>query len=79
MLYEESKTHIDFNPRMLVGSGNGLRKSKVWRNIFANKFDLDLALPKHSEEAAVGACVFAATANGKYRTIREAQKALLGG
>ena len=43
------------------------------------EFDLDLVLPKHSEEAAVGACIFAATANGKYRNIREAQKTLLGG
>jgi sugar (pentulose or hexulose) kinase len=79
MLYEESKSHISFNPRILIGSGNGLRKSEVWRNIFANEFDLDLVLPKHSEEAAVGACIFAATANGKYRNIREAQKTLLGG
>lgn len=79
MLFEESRSHIAFNPRVLIGSGNGLRKSEVWRNIFANKFDLDLVLPKHSEEAAVGACIFAATANGKYRNIREAQKILLGG
>ncbi len=79
MLFEESRSHIAFNPRVLIGSGNGLRKSEVWRNIFANEFDLDLVLPKHSEEAAVGACIFAATANGKYRNIREAQKILLGG
>lgn len=79
MLYEESKSHIAFNPRVLIGSGNGLRKSEVWRSIFEKEFDLDLVLPKHSEEAAVGACIFAATANGKYRNIREAQKALLGG
>ncbi len=79
MLYEESKSHIAFNPRVLIGSGNGLRKSEIWRNIFSNEFDLDLVLPKHSEEAAVGACIFAATANGKYRNIREAQKILLGG
>ena len=79
MLYEESKSHIAFNPRVLIGSGNGLRKSEVWRSIFEKEFDLDLVLPKHSEEAAVGACIFAATANGKYRNIREAQKILLGG
>ncbi len=79
MLFEESRSHIAFNPRVLIGSGNGLRKSEVWRNIFANEFDLDLVLPKHSEEAAVGACIFATTANGKYRNIREAQKILLGG
>lgn len=78
ILYEESISHIVFKPRVLIGSGNGLRKSKVWRDIFAKEFDLDLILPKHSEEAAVGACIFAATANGKYRTIRDAQKILLG-
>ena len=79
MLYEESKSHLAYGPRMLVGSGNGLRKSEVWRSIFEKEFDLDLVLPKHSEEAAVGACIFAATANGTFRNLREAQKFLLGG
>ena len=79
MLYEESKSHLSFNPRMLIGSGNGLRKSEVWRSIFEKEFDLDLVLPKHSEEAAIGACIFAATANGTFRNLREAQKFLLGG
>ncbi len=77
-MYDEAKDLLEFRPRTLIGSGNGIRKSKVWRYIFTKEFQLELKLPKHSEEAAVGACVFSATANGKFRTIREAQKYLLG-
>jgi len=77
-MYENAKDLSDYKPRNLVGSGNGIRKSKVWRYIFSKEFNLELKLPKHPEEAAVGACIFSATANGKFRTIREAQKYLLG-
>lgn len=77
-MYEEAKALLDFKPRTLVGSGNGIRKSKVWRYIFTKEFQLELKLPKHPEEATVGSCVFAATANRTFRTIREAQKFLLG-
>ena len=77
-MYEEAKELLEFRPRTLVGSGNGIRKSKVWRYIFAKEFGLELKLPKHPEEAAVGACIFASVANGNYRNIREAQKILLG-
>ena len=48
-------------------------------DIFTKEFELELKLPKHPEEAAVGACIFASVANGNYRNIREAQKTLLGG
>jgi ribulose kinase len=78
MLYEESKSHLSFVPRNLVGSGNGLRKSYIWRNIFTKEFNLPLTLPKHSEEASVGACIFAAVATGKYKSIRDAQRKILG-
>ncbi len=77
-MYEEAKDLLEFRPRTLVGSGNGIRKSKVWRYIFTKKFALELQLPKHPEEAAVGACIFASVANGNFRNIRQAQKILLG-
>lgn len=77
-MFEGAHDFLDFTPRTLVGSGNGIRKSRVWRYIFEKEFSLDLALPKHAEEAAVGACVFSATANGKFRTAKDAQKFLLG-
>ena len=76
-MYEAAADFLDFKPRVLVGSGNGIRKSRVWRFIFEKEFSLELKLPKHSEEAAVGACIFAATANGKFRTTKDAQKFLL--
>lgn len=77
-MYKEAKPLLEFSPSTLVGSGNGIRKSKVWRYIFTKEFSLELTLPKHPEEAAVGACVFSATANRKFKTIRDAQKFLLG-
>lgn len=78
VMYNEATHLLITKPTTLVGSGNGLRKSHIWRNIFSNKFSLNLTLPKHSEEASVGACVFAAAANKTYKNIREAQKSLLG-
>ncbi len=65
------------SPDELVCSGNGLRKSAVWREIFSRDFSLSATLPKHSEEAATGACVFAAAASGLYDNINDAQNQLL--
>jgi sugar (pentulose or hexulose) kinase len=68
---------LSFTPKKLVCSGNGLRKSEVWRKIFENDFSLTAELPLHSEEAAVGACVFATAAIKKYNCIEDAQNNLL--
>ena len=67
----------DFPPIRLVCSGNGLRKSEIWRKIFTEDFKMEATLPKHSEEAAVGACVFASVASGFYSDIKSAQNSLL--
>lgn len=58
-MYEKAGKLLDFTPSTLVCSGNGLRKSAVWRKVFENKFGLPAELPKNSEEASVGACNFA--------------------
>ncbi len=65
------------NHTKLICSGNGLRKSKLWRTIFEEYFVLDAVLPKHSEEAAVGTCVFSSVASEIFKNIEEAQSALL--
>ena len=43
----------------LVGSGNGIRKNMYLADIAQNKFSLELKMPNHNEEAAVGAALFA--------------------
>ncbi|MGN0526853.1 MAG: FGGY family carbohydrate kinase, partial [Acutalibacteraceae bacterium] len=76
-MYDSARILLDFEPKELVCSGNGLRKSGVWRKIFENDFSLKSTLPKHSEEAAVGACIFSSVASGIYNNIEDAQNALL--
>ncbi len=76
-MYIKAKKPQGFIAKSLVCSGNGLRKSEIWRSIFSKEFHLDTSLPKHSEEAAVGACVFAGAASGIYKNLQECQDNLL--
>lgn len=64
-------------PQKLICSGNGLRKSDLWRQIFSDDFELTAELPLHSEEAAVGACIFACAASKIYNDIKASRDALL--
>lgn len=76
-MYDSEKSLLTAIPSTLVCSGNGLRKSEIWRKIFTEDFKMAATLPKHSEEAAVGACVFASVASGIFKDIKSAQNALL--
>ena len=76
-MYKDAEALLIRKPSTLVCSGNGLRKSDLWRRIFTNEFGMDATLPKHSEEAAVGACVFASVASGIFEDIKSAQHVLL--
>ena len=76
-MYESEKSLLTKAPTTLVCSGNGLRKSEIWRKIFTEDFTMTATLPRHSEEAAVGACVFAGVASGIFNDIKSAQNALL--
>lgn len=76
-MYTGAHIFLDSPPEALVCSGNGLRKSHIWREIFSRDFSLPVTLPKHSEEAAIGACVFAGAASGIYKSIKASQDALL--
>ncbi len=76
-MYIKAKKPQGFIPKMLVCSGNGLRKSEIWRNVFSKQFHLDATLPKHSEEAAIGACVFSGAASGIFKNLQESQDILL--
>ena len=76
-MYKGANSLLTSTPTTLVCSGNGLRKSDLWRKIFTDEFKMDATLPKHSEEAAVGACVFAGVAGGIFKDINSAQGVLL--
>jgi len=58
----------------LVASGNGIRKNKILQELFAERFGVTLEIPKHKEEAAYGAALFALVAAGNFESIAEAQK-----
>lgn len=76
-MYSSAMQLLRFTPKKLVCSGNGLRKSEIWRKVFENDFNLPSELPKYSEEACVGACVFASSATGEFPNIETAQNNLL--
>ena len=76
-MYSSAQSLLDTPPVNLVCSGNGLRKSKIWRRIFEKDFGLTAQLPRHSEEASMGACVFSGAACGIFDDIKASQNALL--
>ncbi|MBO5896087.1 MAG: hypothetical protein J6Q83_02190 [Clostridia bacterium] len=76
-MYLSAQGLLEANPTSLVCSGNGLRKSEIWRQIFEKDFGLIPQLPLHSEEAAMGACVFSGAACGIFDDIKASQNALL--
>lgn len=73
-MYMEIYPALKTKPTKLVGSGNGLRKSPVWRRMTEEMFGLELSVPAHKEEAAYGAAIFALAACGVYDSIGDAQK-----
>jgi sugar (pentulose or hexulose) kinase len=50
--------------RYLVGAGNGLRENAVLADIVATEFGIPMRVPRHREEAAFGAALFAAVGLG---------------
>ena len=56
----------------LVGSGNGIRLNPVLRESIETEFKLPLQLGLHEEEAAVGAALCAAVADGAFESIAQA-------
>ena len=62
----------------LVGSGNGLKLNPVLRESLESEFGLPLELGKLNEEAAVGAALCAAVADGSYASIAEASREFAG-
>lgn len=58
----------------IVGSGNGIRKNKALIKIFEDKFDAKMKIPKHLEEAAVGAAMFGLISCGEFKNFDDIKK-----
>ena len=57
----------------IIGSGNGIRKNSALVSVFEQIFGSKMLIPKHLEEAAVGAALYALVSCGIFKTANEAQ------
>ncbi len=62
--------------RMLVCSGNGMRKNAALRRITSEMFGCDIKVPLYAEEASYGAALAAAVACGCFENISDACKVI---
>ena len=67
---------IGVKKSVLIGSGNGVRKNKHFISILKNVFDSDLKLSPYTEEASVGASIYALISAGFYADMETAQSKL---
>ncbi|MEX0703004.1 MAG: FGGY family carbohydrate kinase [Planctomycetales bacterium] len=58
----------------IIGSGNGLRKNPLLARIIARTFGKEVWLPRHREEAAVGAAILAGGRTGFRRGLADAER-----
>ena len=63
---------------LLVGSGNGLKLNPVLRESLESELVMSLQLGRHNEEAAIGAALCAAVADGSFKSIAEASASFAG-
>ena len=63
--------------KVLVSSGNAVRKSNVLRHYLEELFCMKLFVPAHTEEASFGAAIFASVASGIYKDTFEAAKQMI--
>ena len=73
-LYDMYTASSHGNRTTLVCSGNGLRKNKALRQMYADRFRMNAITPSHTEEASFGAALFAMTACNIKSSIADAQK-----
>lgn len=65
---------MGMQPKYVIGSGNGIRKNPWLVKIAENVFGLEMKIPTHTEEAAVGAAMFGMVACGFLDGKRNVQK-----
>lgn len=57
----------------ITGSGNGIRNNSLLREIFCEKFDAKMKIPRYAEEAAYGGALFSLYTSGHYAGLKELQ------
>lgn len=72
--YEEMCRITGHCASTLVGSGNGLRKNALMRQLAEKMFGLSMKVPVYEEEAACGAALYAMAGIGAVDSVAEAQK-----
>ncbi len=65
---------MNINRSSIVGSGNGLRKNSALVKMLEKVFGLKMMLPKHLEEASVGAALYGLISCGVFKNAKDAQK-----
>lgn len=61
----------------ITGSGNGIRKNPVLREICEQQFGKQMVIPYYSEEAAFGSALFALYCSGYYQSLEQIQALIL--
>lgn len=59
---------------ILVGSGNGIKLNQILKESLESKFQMKMNIGKNDEEAAIGAALCAAVAEGSFKSISEASE-----
>lgn len=72
--YSSMKDLTGKTARVLVGSGNGLRRNEIMKVLAQNIFCMKINIPVWQEEAACGAALCAMARTGLAESITEAQK-----
>jgi sedoheptulokinase len=72
--YEPMSIYTKKQPKMLVGSGNGIRLNKPMATIASEIFGLPVRIPLYEEEAAYGAALLAMVSSGQFGSVPDVQK-----
>lgn len=73
-LYEEMLTLGAPAACRIIGSGNAIRKNPALKRAFEKVFGMEMHIPKHTEEAACGAALFAMAAAAGKPSLPQTQK-----
>ena len=76
LLYVDMSKQAVLGRERLIGAGNGIRKNEVLRQILSSRFEMPMYVPKHTEEAAYGACLMAAVNGEMYEDVKQAGRAI---
>ena len=57
-----------------MGSGNGIKLNQILKESLESKFQMKMNIGKNDEEAAIGAALCAAVAEGSFKSISEASE-----